>query len=237
MIMANDYFRFKEFTIQQSHCAMKVGTDGVLLGAWVKAGDASIVLDIGSGTGLIALMVAQKCEARIVALEPDSAAFRQAEENIRQSPWADRIQVVQQRLQDYKCEHPFDLMVCNPPFYSEETHSPLAERDRARYAGHMTPEEILSFAGKHLSEEGRLNLILPAKREEELFCLLSKNNLFIRRLYRVKATPEKEAHRILAEASRLAAVREDRELIIEQYGRHQYSKEYIRLCRAYYLHM
>ena len=121
--MGNEYFKFKKFTIKQDKCAMKVGTDGVLLGAWTNAGESTNIADIGTGTGLISIMLAQKCNAVITGIEVDEDACIQALENMKASPWKDRLNVIKADITDYYSYHKseYDLIVSNPPFYKEKT--------------------------------------------------------------------------------------------------------------------
>ena len=166
-------FQFRQFTIEQQHCAMKVGTDGVLLGAWAQGGER--VLDIGTGTGVIALMMAQRyAEAHVVAVDIDEAAVRQARQNADASPFGDRVEVVLSSIQDYatSCslsfgegqgEVPshFDSIVCNPPFFVDSLKAPDQQRSLARHADTLPFAELMRAAYRLLSDDGELSLVIP----------------------------------------------------------------------------
>jgi len=166
-------FQFQRFTIHQDQCAMKVGTDGVLLGAWAQGGER--VLDIGTGTGVIALMMAQRyAEAHVVAVDIDEAAVRQARQNADASPFGDRVEVVLSSIQDYatscslsfgegRCEVPahFDSIVCNPPFFVDSLKAPDQQRSLARHADTLPFAELMRAAYRLLSDDGELSLVIP----------------------------------------------------------------------------
>ena len=126
--MANPYFQFKQFTVWHDRCAMKVGTDAVLLGSWIHVENAQRLLDVGCGCGLIALMAAQRCpEGKIVAIEIDPDAAQQAKENVQSSPWADRIQVIQEDFAKFTDENKFDVIFSNPPYFANSLKCPNKE--------------------------------------------------------------------------------------------------------------
>ena len=166
-------FQFQRFTIHQDQCAMKVGTDGVLLGAWAQGGER--VLDIGTGTGVIALMMAQRyAEAHVVAVDIDEAAVRQARQNADASPFGDRVEVVLSSIQDYatscslsfgegRCEVPahFDSIVCNPPFFVDSLKAPDQQRSLARHADTLPFAELMRAAYRLLSDDGELSVVIP----------------------------------------------------------------------------
>ena len=133
--MSNPYFQFKQFTVWHDKCAMKVGTDGVLLGAWTSVESAHRILDIGTGTGLVALMLVQRSlpDANIVALEIDEAAVGQARENIIRSPWKERVEVVQADFRKYRSSDKFDVIVSNPPYFVDSLECPDRQRTAARH--------------------------------------------------------------------------------------------------------
>jgi tRNA1Val (adenine37-N6)-methyltransferase len=161
--VANDFFRFKQFLVRQDLCAMKVCTDSCLFGAYVPAEEAASVLDIGTGTGLLALMVAQRSPAQVTAVEIDPQAARQAAENVAASSWADRIQVHSQSLQDFARTNQttYDLILSNPPFFEASLRSPVAARTMARHTAGLHWEEILTFGEQFLRPGGSLWIMLP----------------------------------------------------------------------------
>lgn len=164
--MAEGYFRFKQFTVWHDRCAMKVGTDGVLLGAWAAAENVHRVLDVGCGSGLIALMLAQRfTHAAVVAVEIDGNAALQARENVSSSPWESRIEVVQSDFRAYTSERLFDLIVSNPPYFVDSLLPPSKDRSLARHATGLNYEVLFSHGRELLAEDGRFCVILPAELE------------------------------------------------------------------------
>lgn len=235
--MSNSYFQFKQFTIQQEGCAMKVGTDGVLLGAWTDCQSAHRILDIGTGTGLIALMLAQRSEATIIGIEINECAVEQAKKNIQKSPWSSRIDIQHISFQDYlqQTTPSFDLIVSNPPYFDKSLKSPSKERSIARHTDTLTFEEILEGCKALLNENGRLCLILPFQEGKKL---LSK--AIIDRWYCVRETsviPREGTapKRLLISLSLQEGSCKYSELMIETDKRHAYSAAYIELTKDYYL--
>jgi len=168
--MANHYFQFKQFTIHQDRCAMKVCTDACFFGAWLAnelntfQSKPSNLLDIGTGTGLLSLMLAQQSDAMIESIELDPAAFTQACENVAASPWKNQIVLKQGRMQDLKPAQPYDLIFSNPPFYEKDLKSPDALVNAARHDSTLTLEELISFMSDHLAEDGKCAVLLPFSR-------------------------------------------------------------------------
>ncbi len=234
--MSNSYFRFKQFTIHQEHCAMKVGTDGVLLGAWVSTMNCDTILDIGTGTGLIALMLAQRCKAKIDAIEIDAEAATQAKENVALSPWKQQIQVFHTSLQEYSSvEKVYDLVVSNPPFFSNALPAPCLKRNVARHNSKLTLHELLEAVNTMIKTDGRLGIILPPDMFNQFVELAKEKRLFLVRNTMVKPSPHAEVKRVLAEFSRFIRPINTSVLVIEKYGRHKYSEEYIALTKDFYL--
>jgi tRNA1Val (adenine37-N6)-methyltransferase len=235
-------FQFKQFSIQQDHCAMKVGTDGVLLGAWAPINHRPFsVLDIGAGTGLIALMLAQRSHAeQIDAIEIDENAFEQCVDNFENSPWNDRLFCFHASLDNFMEDledEEYDLIVSNPPFYSEDYKTENESRDLARFQDALPFEDLVEAASVLLSENGILSVIIPFKEEEKFIALAKECNLFPFKITRVKGTPTSEIKRSLIAFSftKIDEFPID-ELIIET-ARHQYTAEYITLTQDFYLKM
>jgi len=235
-------FQFKQFSIQQDRCAMKVGTDGVLLGAWAPINHRPFsVLDIGAGTGLIALMLAQRSHAeQIDAIEIDENAFEQCVDNFENSPWNDRLFCFHASLDDFMEDledEEYDLIVSNPPFYSEDYKTENESRDLARFQDALPFEDLVEAASVLLSETGVLALIVPHKEEERLIALAKAWDLFPLKITHVKGTPTSEIKRSLVAFS----FTETRELPIDELiietARHQYTAEYIALTQDFYLKM
>ena len=233
-------FKFKQFAINQDRCAMKVGTDGVLLGAWANTSHNPFsVLDIGAGTGLIALMMAQKSSAEIIdAIEIDENAYEQCVENFEASNWGDRLFCYHAGLDEFveEIEDKYDLIISNPPFYSENVLSATAQRDIARANFSLPFEELLEGVSILLSDEGRFNVIIPFKEEEKFIKIASQFNLFPNRITRVKGNLKSEIKRSLLEFSFNQNKITLSELIIEK-ERHQYTNDYINLTKDFYLKM
>jgi tRNA1Val (adenine37-N6)-methyltransferase len=234
--MPNSYFKFKQFIIYQENCAMKVGTDGVLLGAWVNAGKASTILDIGTGTGLIALMLAQRSEARIDAIDIDIDAVNQAKANIEKSPWYDRIHIIHEAFQTYSQKSiKYDLLVTNPPYFLNALKSADAKRSIARHDHQLSQFDLIEGAARLLDPDGKFGVILPFTEYQIFTEQMQANNLFENRKTLVFTKPGKKPARILAEFSFFKLPVEMGEIVIEKYGRHAYSEEYIELTRDYYI--
>ena len=234
-------FNFKQFTIKQDRCAMKIGTDGVLLGAWSPIPDNCYsVLDIGTGTGIIALMIAQRSNAnQIDALEIDESAYEQATENFENTPWSDRLFCFHAGLDELidEPEDEYDLIISNPPFYTENFKTENDQRDLARFEDAMPFEMLVEAADLLLSENGIFSVVIPFKEEEHFQALAKEYELFPIKITRVKGTPTSEIKRSLLafQRSEISEV-EINELVIET-ERHVYTPEYITLTKDFYLKM
>ncbi len=234
-------FQFKQFAIEQDRCAMKIGTDGVLLGAWTPIENNPFsILDIGAGTGVIALMLAQRSNAeQIDALEIDEEAYEQSVDNFENSPWSDRLFCFHAGLDEFveEPEDEYDLIVSNPPFYTEDYKSDNEKRDLARFTDAMPFEDLIEAAALLLSENGIFSVIIPFKEEELFLALAAAYELYPLKITRVKGTPTTEIKRSLLALSRNdnAIITID-ELTIET-SRHQYTPGYIELTKDFYLKM
>ena len=233
-------FQFKQFIIQQDRCAMKVGTDGVLLGAWAPVEHNPFsILDIGAGTGLIALMLALRSHAEQVdALEIDEDAYEQCVDNFENSPWGDRLFCYHAGLDEFmeEPEDEYDLIVSNPPFYTDDYKSGDEQRDTARFADALPFEDLAEAASILLSDIGIFAVIIPYKEEERFIALAAENELFPIKITRVKGTPSSEIKRSLIAFSRIQKEPVIDELVIET-ARHQYTPEYTALTQDFYLKM
>lgn len=233
-------FKFKKFTVNQDRCAMKIGTDGVLLGAWCPINNHPIsVLDIGAGTGILSLMLAQRSNAeQIDAIEIDENAYEQCVENFEASPWGDRLFCFHAGLDEFmeEPEDEYDIIISNPPFYTDDYKSEDEQRDLARFADAMPFEELVEAAHLLLSENGIFAVIIPFKEEEKFIALAKEWDLFPFKITRVKGTPTTDIKRSLLAFSRMEKETVSDELIIET-ARHQYTENYIALTRDFYLKM
>ncbi|REG92936.1 tRNA1(Val) (adenine(37)-N6)-methyltransferase [Flavobacterium aquicola] len=234
-------FQFKQFSVEQDRCAMKIGTDGVLLGAWTPIDNNPFsILDIGTGTGIIALILAQRSDAQqIDALEIDEEAYEQATDNFENSPWNDRLFCFHAGLDEFveEPEDEYDLIISNPPFYSEDYKSNDDQRDLARFQDAMPFEELIEAADLLLSENGIFSVIIPFKEEEKFLALAKENELYPIKITRVKGTAATEIKRSLLAFSRNEIDHFPVEELIIETARHIYTSEYIKLTKEFYIKM
>ena len=227
--MSSPFFKFKQFTIWHDKCAMKVGTDGVLLGAWAPLG--SRILDVGTGSGLIARMLMQRCpEAEVEGIDIDEAAVAQAKEN--------GVRAFQARLQDWKSDigDCYDLIVSNPPYFQNSLKNPDRGRELARHTDSLGYEELIAHSARLLKEEGQLALILPDEAEEEIRNLAARYSLFPTHITRVYSKETKPARRVILAFSRknsIVGLIEDSLVLEDEKGGR--SAAYSKLCEEFYL--
>ena len=233
-------FTFKQFQVNQDRCAMKIGTDGVLLGAWtLLINNPYNVLDIGAGTGILSLMLAQRSNAeQIDAIEIDEDAYEQCVENFEASPWDDKLFCFHAGLDEFvdEPEDEYDLIISNPPFYTDDFKSDNASRDLARFEDALPFEELIEAAALLLSDNGIFSVIIPFKEEERFVSMCKELDLFPLKITRVKGTPTSEIKRSLLAFCRIEQTPLIDELIIE-ISRHNYTPEYIELTKEFYLKM
>lgn len=238
--MGSRSFNFKQFNINQDKCAMKIGTDGVLLGAWTDLGNKPYsILDIGAGTGLIALMLAQRSDAEIIdAIEVDEDAYEQCVENFEASGWSDRLFCYHAGLDEFvaETEEPYNLIVSNPPFYTEDVTSGNTSRDIARQNMSLPFDELLEGVSKLLTPVGLFATIIPYKEEDSFIGLAKENGLYPKRILRVRGNPTVPLKRSLLEFGFNESKCSEEELIIET-KRHEYTMEYQKLTKAFYIKM
>lgn len=238
-------FTFKKFVIQQDRTAMKVGTDGVLLGAWSVADGASGLLDIGTGTGLVALMMAQRYpQLQVDAIEIDCEAASEAAANAEASPFAGRVKVHNVRLQDYFPVGLYDAIVCNPPYFTDSLKCPDRQRSAARHNDSLTLVELVRHSSRLLRTGGTLSVVLPASEKERFTDMLYEYHFNVSRITMVCPTPVAMPKRML-----LSAVYRGVDTAFDGIGspvvdmiaieenRHRYTPEYIALTRDFYLKM
>ncbi len=236
----NPDFQFKEFRIRQERSAMKVGTDGVLLGAWTSLSHRpDTILDIGAGTGLIALMLAQRSEAETIdAVEAEGAAFEECVENFEASPWGDRLFCYHAGFAEFaeEIEDSYDLIVSNPPYFESQVGGGDPARDRARQLAALPFDELLHGVHHLLAPDGRFALILPYTAEVAFLQEAESLGLFPSRITHVKGNPNASVKRSLLELSREEGPYKQNTLTIE-WERHQYTPEYKALTKDFYLKM
>lgn len=230
-------FRFKQFEIFQDKTAMKVGTDGVLLGAWSNLETGDNILDIGAGTGLISLMLAQRFpNSRVDAIEIDYDAFLQAKENFEHSIFSERLKIKNTSLQVYSSDKKYDLIVSNPPFFTVNNSVDFDARKQARQQGTLTFAELIEKSAKLLHKEGVASFIIPYD-QMDVFCeKTAQNDLKLSRIVYVKGNSSSPIKRVLLEFSFQERIVRKEELVIER-ERHQYTNEYISLTKDFYLKM
>lgn len=235
--MSNSFFSFKQFTIYQDRCAMKVGTDGVLLGTWTPIHSAKHVLDVGTGTGLISLILAQRNSSiNITAIEIDTAAAQQAEENVAHSPWADRIKVECCDFRFFKPKNSFDLIISNPPYFVDAMKCPDIQRCMARHAGSLNYELLFAQSARLLAPEGKVSVIVPAEAEKNVVDAAWNNRLYPQCRTNVYTKPGKPCRRILFLFGFQDTICQTYPLFIEQDGG-GYTSEYTALTKDFYLKM
>ena len=237
-------FQFKRFEVVNERSAMKVNTDGVLLGAsmTIRSSDRHL-LDIGTGTGTIALMAAQRLENgqsdySISAIDIDEASATEAAANFISSPWSDNLQVFHTSLDEFTMtvvDREYDLIFSNPPYFEDSLNAPEIRRNNARHTSTgLSYREILDFASRYLSEEGRVSLVLPADIENSLCRHARMNGLHLFRIIRVRTVPRKVPSRIIAEFSRMRTDSVD-DVVLTIQNEGKYTQEYLSLMHDFYL--
>jgi tRNA1Val (adenine37-N6)-methyltransferase len=231
-------FRFKQFDIYHEKCAMKVGTDGVLLGAWCSVKDALSALDIGTGSGLIAIMLAQRQPGCMIeALEIDRESFLQASDNAARSPWNRRIRVHHISFQEFsrKPGQQYDLIVSNPPYFTNSLTNPDPRRTNARHAGSLTMDEIIEGVLKLLSGNGKFCMIMPVPEADIFIKNAAGSGLWCRKITSVYPNPGKPPKRYLMEFRKIKGEIQTEGLVLELARRHEYSDDFRKLTGDFYL--
>lgn len=233
--MRDDFFTFKQFRVMHRKSIMKVGTDGVLLGAYVNCKNASSILDIGTGTGLLCLMLAQKSNATIHGIDINAEAVEVAKFNVEQSNWHERIKIFHSSVQDFAPEGKYDLIVSNPPFYTTDVVAPEKGRALARHDISLNIFDLASAASRFLSDRGRCYVIYPTEQ-----CLLfekeaEKLGLYATARLYVSSHPDTPPIRTIFEMSREKREPTCDSLFIENGARHDFSEKYKSLTKDYYL--
>lgn len=235
--MGNNWFRFKKFEILQERSAFRVGTDGVMLGAWCNLDGSDRVLDIGTGTGLIALMIAQRSSAGITAIEPDRESSSEAESNFRNSPWSGRLELINTTLQEYSLSGPgkFNHIVANPPYFIESMQSSESRLSAARHDISLTLADLVRCSALLLAPNGKISVIMPYAEGNMLIAEAAGHSLFCSRITKVKPLPDKPVKRLLIELTDRVSEPKSDFIVIERGHRHDYTSEYRELTKDFYL--
>lgn len=227
---------------------MKVTTDACLFGTWIAADinqdykdehdgrDRENLLDIGTGTGLLSLMIAQKNNLLIDAVEIEEQAAKQAEENVKSSPWADRVNVIQKNIKDFKSDKKYKYIISNPPFYENELAGEKLEKNMAHHDAGLKMNELLEYIKEYVEEDGWFYLLLPGKRINEIETLMEKQKLFISKKIMVKQSTQHHHFRIMIKGSHNPNQTISSELSITDASKN-YTPEFIELLKDYYLYL
>ncbi|MCY7422149.1 MAG: methyltransferase [Chitinophagaceae bacterium] len=237
--MSNSYFKFKQFTIEQDACAMKVCTDACLFGAWVAQEIIKLkvekILDIGTGTGLLSLMLAQQNNLTIDAVEIDDATAKQANENVITSPWANKIKVIKADIRKLEKEEKYDFIISNTPFFDNDLKSENEQRNRALHSSDLSANELILSIKRLLKTDGYFALLLPPHRANQQEQIANDAGFFISQQVTVRQTEQHGAFRVMLLFSNNKTEPEFSEMVIKKQG--QYSKEFTALLKDYYLYL
>jgi tRNA1Val (adenine37-N6)-methyltransferase len=235
--MPNTFFQFKQFIIHQERCAMKVTTDASILGAWfaAKKMDLSYILDLGSGTGLLILMLAQKSNAEIHGIEIDEEAFQQLQENIHRSPWKEKCSVIKGDARDHPFTLKYDFIITNPPFYENQLNSPHEKINLARHSSSLSLEELFLCAVNNLTECGSLGILMPYQRENECIEIAAKHDFHLAESLQVRQTPGHDMFRSILHFSRKPVDQPSKKQLTIANSHQEYSPEFTELMKDYYL--
>lgn len=229
------YFHFKQFSVRHDRCTMKVGTDAVLLGSWATVDKAKRILDIGTGSGVIALIVAQrKSDAQIDAVEIETQNVEQARENVLNSPWAENISVHNISIQEFLPTNSYDVIVSNPPYFNNSQLPPDKHRHKSRHTVSLDYESLLAAVKRMLNPDGRFSVILPFTEGLQFIALAGEYELFCSRQYSFRTRAEKPVERWLLEFSFQELAKESGEVLLYEKGL-VWSDSYIRLTRDFYI--
>jgi len=240
-IMKSEYiqtkgFKFKQFSIHGGESGMPVSTDGVMLGAWVNCSPQDIILDIGTGTGLLALMCAQRFpSAHVTALDIEMSAIEAAHQNFAQSPWSDRLRLHYTDVLQFEPEQRFERIICNPPYFNSGEQSKKSQRATARHTDTLQHSELLKRCYELLVEEGTASFVLPITEGKQFISMALQQEWHLSRLCRVQPSQKKPTHRLLFELAKQPCDTQETHLII--HSEEGYSDDFIQLTHEFYLKM
>ncbi len=236
--MPNNYFQFKQFKVEQDKCAMKVCTDSCLFGAWIEVEKTVMsILDIGIGTGLLSLMLAQKTTAQIHGIEIDENAFRQANENYKNSIWNTRFTTYLGNVKTFTFNQQFDFIVCNPPFYKNDISSVLQEEKIAKHSLRLTFTDLITAIENLLTNHGKFSILLPFYRKDEFETLAAKHQFYPEKIIFLKQTDEHNFFRYAAVFSKYKNIKIVQKEVVIKTTDNTYSDEATTLLKPYYLHL
>lgn len=237
--MPNAYFSFKQFTVFHDKCALKVCTDSCLFGAWASAytSEAHTILDIGSGSGLLSLILAQKTIAEITGVELDESSFLQAQVNVKQSPWPDKIRMIHADCRNYFPAEKFDFIICNPPFYEQMLSSEKTSEKQAKHDATLLLSDLILIFNRLLSPNGRLAFLFPYYRKQELLHAININGYHLYAGLDIRPTPQKDNFRFAAIFDRTKSVDSTEIPISIKDEQQHYTPEFKALLKDYYLYL
>jgi tRNA1Val (adenine37-N6)-methyltransferase len=228
-------FQCKQFSISHHKSSMPIGTDALLLGAWADVEHCAYAMDIGTGCGIIAIMIAQRCQAHIDAIDCDSSSVEEASYNVKRTPWAERINVHHSWLQEFCSKERYDLIVCNPPYFIRGIDCRSTSRTKARQEECFEMDDLFSFSCKALHASGSLCLIYPTERKNDLVEQALKHGLFAKNITFIYPTPYKKSKRVLMQfVKEIQGETKECSLTVETGVRHEYTQEYKALTSAFY---
>ena len=233
--MPNSYFQFKQFRVEQDKCAMKVTTEGCILGAWVNVRDTGRVLDIGGGTGLLSLMLAQKSQAKIDTVEIDTKAFQQSQSNFQQSPWANRLSIHHGRIQDFKPNRKYDYIISNPPFFSNHLKAKSGQFNVAAHSEALSQDDLVEVTCRLLDQDGNATFIFPSYEADQFLKLALKNNLYLKSELVILNRAGDSPFRKIKTFGFQKVKNSSTHLIIREGN--DYSRDFVSLLKDYYLHL
>jgi tRNA1Val (adenine37-N6)-methyltransferase len=239
--MGNNYFQFKHFTVEQHYAGLKVTTDACLFGAWIAhqlENASGRLLDVGAGTGLLSLMLAQKFSGRIDAVEIDKASADECRHNFGRSPWTDRLHVHHVSIQEFHPEGPFDFIVSNPPFFHNDLKSPSAARNAALHSGSLTLDQLFQHSFSVLSAGGTFVLLVSQRRSGEVNKLAGKFNVHISKETSVCQSPLKAPFRVMYRIiNKAPSSTISKDVIFIKKDNDEYSDEFVSFLKDYYLYL
>ncbi len=233
--MPNSYFQFKKFRIEQGQCAMKVTTEGCILGAYANISKPKHILDIGTGTGLLSLMLAQRYEASIDAVEVEEQAFNQAKHNFQQSSWSNQISCHHSSIQSFGTNRKYDLIICNPPFFTDHLKSDIKEKNLAIHSDSLQQDQLVLHINRLLADEGTAFVLYPEYESESFLTVAQKTGLYLSSILKIYNQPNKHVFRCILTLNKKSSSVSNDQLIIREGS--DYTNDFKALLKEYYLHL